>query len=74
MKEILTGAVKSFTVWFGAFILAWPEISVALSDNFVSLLGTEANNVIMRVMGIVVILLRLKTNESLSDKGAKADA
>lgn len=68
-SETLKGFLSSWTVWFGAVIGAWPDIAGALGENLTALLGTDANNTIMRIMGIVVILLRLKTTESLAEKG-----
>lgn len=72
VTDIIVGMVKSWTAWLGALIVAWPDISFALSEQITALLGEDYNNIIMRVMGILVILVRLKTSQSLADKGMAA--
>jgi hypothetical protein len=68
MQDTIKGLFMSWTAWFGALIVAWPEIASALGENLTALFGADANNTIMRVMGIVVIMLRLKTTQAVSEK------
>lgn len=69
LTDTLVGMAKSWTAWLGALIIAWPDISMALSEHIEALAGPDASNAIMRIMGILVILVRLKTSQSLSEKG-----
>lgn len=69
MQDTIKGLLQSWTAWLGALIVAWPDISAALAEHLTALLGADANNKIMRVMGILVILVRLKTTQPLAEKG-----
>lgn len=69
VSDVLVGLMKSWTAWLGALIVAWPDISNALSEHISALVGEDANNTIMRIMGILVILVRLKTTQSIAEKG-----
>lgn len=64
------GTVKSWTVWFGGALLLlptlWPQILPYLQD----LLGPDMTKRVMQVVGILVIILRFKTSQSVVDKGA----
>jgi kynureninase len=66
--DTLKGLCMSASAWFGAFIVAWPDIASVIGDNLTALLGANANNNIMRIMGIIVILLRLKTTQPVAEK------
>lgn len=66
--DALKGALKSFTMWFGAFLLAWPELAPEITKSLMDLLGENAALKTVQVIGLFVMLLRLKTNNALSDK------
>ena len=64
-----SGLLKSWTVWFGALLLALPDLLPALSPHLADMLSENIFKRTMNVAGIIVILLRMKTTQSLTDKG-----
>lgn len=67
--DIARGLAKSWTAWAGAALLALPEVLPAIQADLPALLGAHAADVVMRVCGVLMILLRLKTKSSVADKG-----
>lgn len=70
----IKGALKSWSVWVGAAILSMPDwypiISPELKD-FLDAHSTAAiRDMVIRALGMVVILVRFKTDRSLKDKGS----
>ena len=63
------GALKSWTTWFGAVLVAGPELLPALMPHFKELLTPDTYSRAVQVVGIVVMLLRVKTTTSLAEKG-----
>lgn len=72
MNDTIKGMFLSLTTWFGAFLLAWPSIMSDVGEFLTGLVGGDAANNVLRVIGLIVVLLRLKTTKSLSEKGAAA--
>ena len=74
----LRGALKSWTIWFnGVLLTAMPfssQMIQGVHDNLPDLSPYLPDN-IFKAIGIVVVignmLLRAKTNSSLSDKGQR---
>lgn len=64
-RAMALGAVKSWTVWLGGALVVLPTVLPDLQE----LLTPEQFARATKFVGVVVILLRLKTNESLKDKG-----
>lgn len=64
----LKGTVKSWTVWFGVLLLGFPELLPALAPQLEQLLDASAYKRLMSWAGVIVILLRFKTNQSVKDK------
>ena len=64
------GAMKSWTNWLGALLIAWPVIGPEVEPAMQNVLGSAVTNKLISVVGLLVILLRVKTTESLTSKGA----
>ena len=60
----IQGALRSWTVWAGAVLIAWPQIEPFARQ----ILGEQNWARAVPFVGIVMILLRFKTNQSLKDK------
>lgn len=66
----LRGAAKSWTMWSGALLVALPELMTAAEPLLTETMGPEGWKRVVQVVGIVVVVLRLKTTQSLAAKGA----
>jgi hypothetical protein len=69
MSPIITGILKSWTVWFGGILVALPQIIPLISPSLQQALSAHAYQNVTSVVGIIVILLRFKTTQSLQAKG-----
>jgi len=69
LKAWLMGALRSWTAWFGALLVAGPEILPMLMPPFKELLTVDNYNRMIQAVGIIVILLRVKTTSSIQQKG-----
>lgn len=67
--DTLRGFAKSWTALIGGLLIALPEILPAVQGDLPSLLGQHAADKVMQISGILMILLRMKTNASLAAKG-----
>lgn len=71
MKEILQGALRSWTMWFNALMinLVWilPALESALPE-LKSLMPENQFAYIVVILGIGNKILRMKTSMSLADK------
>lgn len=61
LRNRLKRLARSFTVWLGVIVLAWPEMSALVGPLVAGLIGDLRGDVAMRVIGIAVILARIKT-------------
>lgn len=68
IKAWLRGAAKSWTAWLGALLIAAPEVLPALLPHFEELMTPDRYQRFVQIIGIAVILLRVKTTTSLKDK------
>ena len=64
----LRGSVKSWTAWFGAFLVAAPDILPQIAPQLEDLFTPNIYKRATQVIGILVILLRIKTTTSLPEK------
>lgn len=64
------GVLKSKTAWFGAALVALPDLIPLLTPQLEQVLDANAYKRMMNVAGVVVILLRFVTSQSLKEKGA----
>lgn len=71
LKAWLLGALKSWTAWFGAFLIAAPDLLPQIMPVAADLFGPDVAKRWMQIIGVIVILLRIKTTQSLTDKAAK---
>lgn len=62
------GAVKSYTNWFGALLIAWPTIQPQVQPSLEYVLGKGATSHLIQAVGAIVILLRVKTTKALKEK------
>lgn len=69
-KTWLLGLAKSKTAWFGAAMIALPDLIPLLAPQFEQVLDANAYKRMMNISGMVVILLRFVTSQSLKEKGA----
>lgn len=66
----LRGLAKSWTAWTGVLLVALPELMTAAEPLLTETMGPEGWKRVVQVVGIVVVVLRLKTTQSLAAKGA----
>lgn len=69
VANVLRGALKSWTVYLGAALVALPELVPLLTPHLQELLDAETYKRLMQIFGIAVILVRFKTTQPLSTKG-----
>ena len=70
IKRALRGALRSWTTHAGVYIavIGYLQTQDKLIDKY---LGADATGVLMMLFGLVVIVLRSKTKESLAEKGSR---
>ena len=68
-RDYFLGLITSWTAWLGGLIIAMPEWWPLISDQAVGLVEGNAKDTMIRVMGILVVLIRFKTTQSLAAKG-----
>jgi hypothetical protein len=68
-KAWIKGALKSWTAWFGSFLIIAPEALPTLLPQLQELLTPDAYRRAVQVIGIAVWLLRVKTTTSIAQKG-----
>ena len=69
VKSVLLGLVQSKTAWLGAFLASMPDWWPMIQDQVAGLLGANASDKLVRIMGVLVVLTRFLTSKSLSEKG-----
>jgi hypothetical protein len=69
LSEYLLGILKSWTAWLGVMVISMPNWWPLIADQFSGLLGSEAYDNMVRIMGILVILIRFHTTQSVLEKG-----
>ena len=71
-KAHLKGALKSWTVWFNAFMGLFVEIGLPKALETLPLLyGVYPNSIYFTILVVILggnVLLRFKTNKSLAQK------
>lgn len=68
----LRGFLKSYTVWLGAAMLSFPDWWPLIAEQLRPLFSDQAWETATRLVGVVIILLRLKTTQSLTEKSVKS--
>lgn len=68
----IRGTLKSWSMWLGGILIALPDVLPLISPQLEQMLDADAYKRLMQGVGIIVILLRYKTRESVLEKGAKA--
>ncbi len=66
---IVTGIIKSWTVWSGTSMIALPELPPTILPQLEQQYP-GASKWIMTLFGVITILLRVKTTQSLTVKGS----
>lgn len=67
MKKFFIGLHKSMTVWFGYFLIALPQIQANWAD-IVGIIPEKFRPYLYSAVGLAVILLRVKTTQSVMEK------
>lgn len=67
----LRGSVQSWTMWFGAIVVTVPDWWPLISDDAAQIFGEGYAAMVTRVVGVLVIALRIKTVASIAAKGGK---
>ena len=69
-RRLLRGLSRSWTAHAGTYIaiVGYLQTQDKLIDKY---LGADATGVLMMLFGLVVIVLRSKTKESLAEKGSR---
>lgn len=68
-SALFHGLVKSWTAWLAAIVAAWPVIEPQIGEHLVRILPTAMVDHWMTILGLVILLLRIKTTQSLEEKG-----
>jgi hypothetical protein len=68
--EAARGAVRSWTVWLGTAMVAMPELWPALEPLVTPLIGEVNGGRVTQLVGILVILLRYRTDRPLGQLAA----
>jgi hypothetical protein len=71
IKAYAIGALRSWTVWFSALLMALPDILPVVQANFPTFAPFIPDAMESRVMNVIalgILLLRLKTTTCLSQK------
>lgn len=69
-KAWVIGASKSYTMWLGGLLVVLPELMNALAPIVTAQWGADVWQRVVQLVGVVVILLRIRTVESIPEKGA----
>ncbi len=64
----IKGAAKSMTVWLGGLLVALPELVPLLAPHLQEMLTPDLYKRVMQVFGLLVILVRFRTTQPLSQK------
>lgn len=71
-RAALRGAIKSLTVKFSLFLAVLPDALLLIQSNFPTVapfIPEGAQSRVLQVIALVILILRVKTNASLADKG-----
>lgn len=74
LESFLLGMLKSWTAWFGTLLIALPDLLPLVMPELEKLLTPTAFTRTTQIIGLIVILLRVKTTTSVIEKGAPKDA
>ena len=69
-KRIIKGALTSWSINWGMFAVFLGGLE-QYSGTITSLIGKENSGILLMVAGLVSVVLRSRTNESLEAKGSK---
>jgi len=72
MGAWVRGAVRSWTVWSGALLVALPELLDAIAPLVTEQWGADVWRRVVQITGVVIVLLRIKTTDSIPEKGAQS--
>lgn len=70
----LRGALKSLTVWASGLLFVLPDLIPMVQANFATVapfIPEELHSQILKWLALLMLLLRLRTNASLAQKGQK---
>ena len=72
---LFRGMTKSMTTYAAVILLAWPTYEAQLTPLLQRLFGVERySSVVIPIVGLIFLILRIKTTQSLESKGANPHA
>lgn len=69
MKAWLFGVIKSWTMWVAVVLMAFPEWWPLAEPYVRQLINPEHYTKLVPIVGLAMVVLRLKTKESITEKG-----
>jgi hypothetical protein len=69
LSPIITGIMKSWTIWAGTLMVALPQLQPLIMPQLEQQYPGGAKWV-MTAFGVITLLLRIKTTQSLTAKGS----
>lgn len=70
-KFWIRGMLKSWTVWAGVLVFALPDLWPLLRPELEALFGPIPTERLAHIIGIVMILIRIKTTMPIPERGGK---
>ncbi len=70
LKSWAIGVLKSWTIWVSGVMIAFPQWWPLVEPQIRDIISPEHYTKLVPIIGIVMVFLRLKTTQSLTDKGA----
>ena len=71
LADALSGLARSWTGWASALLIALPELLPMVQADLPAILGEHAANRVMQACGVLMLVLRLKTDRSVWAKAAQ---
>lgn len=68
-QDWLRGAARSWTMWSGGLLVVLPELMEVLAPLVTESLGPDAWRRTVQLIGVAMVLLRIKTTQPLPEKG-----
>lgn len=72
VQAAVSGAARSKTMWFGALLIALPQVWDVLAPVFTPLIGEPNVGTVSTVIGALVMVLRVFTTKPLHEKSPNA--
>lgn len=70
LGDYIRGLLKSWSVWFGTLLVAVPMMMPDIIPIIQDMFGDDITKRVVQAIGLITIVLRLKTTESIKEKGS----